>query len=65
MNDSFFEVLRPGINTTFQDQGRFNLQHFGIAPSGCMDYESFTIANVLVSNNKTEGVWNLLIRVLY
>ena len=56
MNDSFFEVLRPGINTTFQDQGRFNLQHFGVAPSGCMDYESFTIANVLVSNNKTEGV---------
>ena len=56
MSDSFFEVLRPGINTTFQDQGRFNLQHFGVAPSGCMDYESFTNANVLVSNNKTEGV---------
>jgi len=56
MNDSFFEVLRPGINTTFQDQGRFHLQHFGVAPSGCMDYESFTIANVLVSNHKTEGV---------
>ena len=56
MNDSFFEILRPGINTTFQDQGRFHLQHFGVAPSGCMDYESFTVANVLVSNNKTEGV---------
>jgi len=56
MNDSFFEVLRPGINTTFQDQGRFNLQQFGVAPSGCMDYESFTVANALVSNNKTEGV---------
>jgi len=56
MNDSFFEVLRPGINTTFQDQGRFNLQHFGVAPSGCMDYESFTVANALVANNKTEGV---------
>ena len=55
MNDSFFEVLRPGINTTFQDQGRFHLQHFGVAPSGCMDYESFTIANALVSNHKTEG----------
>jgi len=56
MNDSFFEVLRPGINTTFQDHGRFNLQHFGVAPSGCMDYESFTVANALVANNKTEGV---------
>ena len=56
MNNNFFEVLRPGINTTFQDQGRFNLQHFGVAPSVCMDYESFTIANALVSNEKTEGV---------
>jgi len=56
MNSNFFEVLRPGINTTFQDQGRFNLQHFGVAPSGCMDYESFTVANALVSNDKTEGV---------
>ena len=56
MNNNFFEVLRPGINTTFQDHGRFNLQHFGVAPSGCMDYESFTVANTLVENDKTEGV---------
>ncbi len=56
MNNNFFEILRPGINTTFQDHGRFNLQHFGVAPSGSMDYESFTFANALVSNDKTEGV---------
>ena len=56
MSNNFFEVLRPGINTTFQDHGRFNLQHFGVAPSGCMDYESFTVAKALVSNDKTEGV---------
>ena len=56
MSNNFFEVLRSGINTTFQDHGRFNLQHFGVAPSGCMDYESFTVANTLVENNKTEGV---------
>ena len=56
MNNNFFEVLRPGINTTFQDQGRFNLQHFGVAPSGCMDYKSFSVANALLSNDKTEGV---------
>jgi len=56
MNNNFFEVLRPGINTTFQDHGRFNLQHFGVAPSGCMDYESFAVVNALVSNDKTEGV---------
>ena len=56
MNNNFFEVLRSGINTTFQDQGRFNLQHFGIAPSGCMDYKSFSVANAVLSNDKTEGV---------
>ena len=56
MNNNFFEVLRSGINTTFQDHGRFNLQHFGVAPSGCMDYKSFSVANALLSNDKTEGV---------
>jgi biotin-dependent carboxylase-like uncharacterized protein len=56
MSKNFFEVLRPGINTTFQDHGRFNLQHFGVAPSGSMDYESYAVANALVSNNDREGV---------
>ena len=56
MNNNFFEVLRPGINTTFQDKGRFGMQHLGVAPSGCMDDKSFLIANSLVSNNENEGV---------
>ena len=56
MSNNFFEVLRPGINTTFQDKGRFGMQHLGVAPSGCMDYKSFLIVNSLVSNNENEGV---------
>lgn len=56
MNNNFFEVIRAGINTTFQDKGRFEMQHLGIAPSGCMDYESFLIANKLVQNQENEGV---------
>ena len=56
MSNNFFEVLRPGINTTFQDKGRFGMQHLGVAPSGCMDYKSFLIANSLVLNNENEGV---------
>ena len=56
MSNNFFEVLRPGINTTFQDKGRFGMQHLGVAPSGCMDHKSFLIANVLVSNDEKEGV---------
>ena len=56
MNKNYFEVLRPGINTTYQDHGRYNLQHFGVAPSGCMDHRAFIVANTLLSNNLTEGV---------
>tara|TARA_Y100000817_G_scaffold121451_1_gene95167 strand:- start:194 stop:1153 length:960 start_codon:yes stop_codon:yes gene_type:complete len=56
MNNNFFEVLRPGINTTFQDKGRFHMQHFGVTPGGCMDLKSFLIANALVGNSSNEGV---------
>ena len=56
MNNIFFKVLRPGINTTFQDAGRFHMQHLGVVPSGCMNYKSFTIANRIVSNKVGEGV---------
>ena len=56
MSNYFFEVLRPGINTTFQDKGRFHMQHLGITSGGCMDLDSFSIANALVGNSLNEGV---------
>ena len=56
MSNYFFEVLRSGINTTFQDKGRFHMQHFGVTPGGCMDQDSFSIANALVGNHLDEGV---------
>ena len=56
MKNKFFEVLRAGISTTYQDAGRFGLQHFGVVPSGCMDLRSFKIANCLVGNDLNEGV---------
>jgi len=56
MSNFFFKVLRPGINTTFQDEGRYNLQHIGVPPSGCMDQKSFLIANALVGNKKKDAV---------
>jgi len=56
MSKIFFEVLRSGINTTFQDKGRFHMQHFGVTPGGCMDTKSFLIANALVGNSSNEGV---------
>ncbi len=51
MIKSYFEVLRPGINSTFQDLGRFGLHHIGIPLSGVMDKRNYLIGNKLVGNN--------------
>ena len=41
---NFFEVERAGINTTFQDNGRKNLNHIGIPISGVMDRRNYLLA---------------------
>ena len=51
MNKNYFEVLRPGINSTFQDNGRNNFYHIGIPFSGAMDNRNFLLANT-ISNNR-------------
>ena len=51
MNKNFIKILRPGINTTFQDLGRNNLCHIGIPFSGAMDNRNFLLSNKLVKNN--------------
>ena len=50
MNKNYFEIVRPGINTTFQDHGRKNLYHIGIPFSGAMDTRNYLLANKLVGN---------------
>ena len=50
------KVIRPGLNTTFQDRGRPNLYHLGIPFSGAMDTRSFLIANKLVDNDPNDAV---------
>ena len=50
MNKNNFEILRAGINTTFQDLGRKNLYHIGIPFSGAMDSRNYLLANKLVGN---------------
>ena len=56
MTNIFFEVLRPGINSTFQDLGRRHLYHVGLPFSGAMDQRNFLISNSLVGNKKDEAV---------
>ena len=50
MTKNYFELIRPGINTTFQDEGRKNLYHIGIPFSGAMDNRNYLLANKLVGN---------------
>ena len=50
MDNNFFEILRAGINTTFQDRGRNNLYHMGIPFSGAMDNRNYLLANKLAGN---------------
>jgi len=45
-----FEIIRAGINTTFQDNGRNNLYHIGIPFSGAMDKRNYILANSLLGN---------------
>ena len=50
LKDNYFEIKRAGINTTFQDNGRKNLNHIGIPISGAMDKRNFMLANALLKN---------------
>ena len=53
---SFFEIIRGGINTTFQDNGRNNLYHIGIPSSGAMDKRNYLLANSLVGSEINKPV---------
>ena len=48
--NSFFEIIRAGINSTFQDDGRNNLYHIGVPFSGAMDQRNYKLANKIVGN---------------
>ena len=56
MSKNYLKVLRAGINTTFQDEGRQNLYHIGIPFSGAMDNRNFLLANKLVDNDLNSPV---------
>ena len=53
---NFFEIKRAGINTTFQDEGRKNLNHIGIPCSGAMDNRNFQLANTILGNKLNNPV---------
>jgi len=48
--NSFFEIIRAGINSTFQDEGRPDLYHIGIPFSGAMDKRNYRLGNAIMGN---------------
>ena len=62
MKADYFKVIRGGINSTFQDQGRKNLYHIGIPFSGVMDNRNYLIANKLIDNNTHDPILEFAIQ---
>ncbi|WP_415299594.1 biotin-dependent carboxyltransferase family protein [Candidatus Pelagibacter sp. Uisw_134_02] len=56
MSNSHFEILRSGINTTIQDNGRNHMYHEGVTISGAIDQRNYKLANKLVNNELNEAV---------
>jgi len=56
MSNTYFQILRPGINTTIQDGGRNHLYHVGITVSGAIDQRNLKLVNKLVENQLDEAV---------
>ena len=55
--NSYFKIIRSGINTTFQDDGRYNLHHFGIPVSGAIDKRNYKLANSILGNKTNVPVF--------
>lgn len=50
------EIIKTGLNDTFQDKGRYGFQHLGINPSGAMDQLARQLVNAFVGNDGDEAV---------
>lgn len=50
MKKPIFKVIKPGLQTTVQDLGRYGFREYGVSPSGAMDSYSLQMGNLLVGN---------------
>ncbi len=50
MSGSAITVVKPGLMTTVQDEGRFGWRAYGMPASGAMDRYAFRVANILAGN---------------
>jgi len=50
------QIIRPGLLTTVQDEGRFGYRRYGVPVGGSMDMFAARAANVLVGNSRHDAV---------
>ncbi len=50
------EIIKPGLLTSIQDEGRSGLAYYAIPPSGPLDKTAAALANALVANSKETSV---------
>lgn len=50
------KIIRPGLLTTVQDEGRMGFRRYGVSVGGVMDSFAARAANILVGNSRREAV---------
>jgi antagonist of KipI len=56
---AFVHVVKPGLQTTIQDEGRWGLQSRGMPVAGPMDPCSYRVANALVRNDRNQAAFEI------
>lgn len=52
-------VIKPGLQSSFQDLGRHGHQHLGVSVSGAMDARAHRLANLLAGNSQDTATLEL------
>ena len=56
---AFVHIVKPGLQTTIQDEGRWGLQSRGVPVAGPMDPCSYRVANALVCNDRNQAAFEI------
>lgn len=50
------KIIKPGVQTTLQDEGRFGYRHIGVGSGGAMDVFAMKVSNYLCGNDEKKAV---------
>jgi len=56
------EVIKPGLRSSLQDEGRYGYRDQGVPLSGAMDHYAFHLANHLLGNTKGTAVIEMMLQ---